>query len=536
MPYKKIKFRHLSLYYLSEKNINLLKKHYVITFLLVLFIIIFIVSTFIVSSQTFFFLIIMYIFFYYALINILSIANSNNKEKNIFNYIKNTIDESLCQSGESKADFKLINTIIVKVKNKIESKLSEVNISNSKESYTFTYINEIVSRFSQTQSVSSSTRYCEYLSGQLSEEISHKFIYLRYIAWLIPTIGFIGTVLGISQAIGSFNPQDTGMQLDGINEIIELFGLAFQTTLFALILSAIIIALITHFEKESEGLLLMIEQYVTFDFLNKYNDLDFYYVLSKKFDLLEQNQVNYFKNSKHSFDYIIESLENTVKYVMNISENSFKQKESTESMIESKLSLLMKNLERMNSELNNTTEETTKASNYIKQSISVIEKNNTKIIENWQPFLENTERLQSDILDSIKMNNKFHNKIYDDNKTLIQENNYNLQKIASNLSQVIRVKLPKDQIDHIIKDINSKIDTELRRLWSIDEKAETIFQRIKKDLENIQRSMSDLNIALANNLESLSSNLNACDQKVIKNQTDIDNINSGLKAAQAIWK
>ena len=78
--------------------------------------------------------------------------------------------------------------------------------------------------------------------------------------WAIPVLGFIGTVLGLSVAIGSFS---TTLKADGNMEAIResLEGVtqglatAFETTLVALVCALILQLLITYLQgRESEFL------------------------------------------------------------------------------------------------------------------------------------------------------------------------------------------------------------------------------------------------------------------------------------------
>jgi len=70
-------------------------------------------------------------------------------------------------------------------------------------------------------------------------EMDLKYNMLRYLVWLIPTLGFIGTVVGIAFALdyaaGVEDPQDPTL----LAEISGRLGVAFYTTLLALIQSSI---------------------------------------------------------------------------------------------------------------------------------------------------------------------------------------------------------------------------------------------------------------------------------------------------------
>ena len=73
-------------------------------------------------------------------------------------------------------------------------------------------------------------------------EIDLRYSLTRYVIWVIPTLGFIGTVMGISLAleyVGNADLQDPKL-LAGLTR--EL-AVAFNTTLLALVLSAVLVLL-----------------------------------------------------------------------------------------------------------------------------------------------------------------------------------------------------------------------------------------------------------------------------------------------------
>lgn len=80
-------------------------------------------------------------------------------------------------------------------------------------------------------------------------EIELRYSLLRYIAWLIPTLGFIGTVLGIALGLGYAGQAGNDPNL--LTEVTTRLAVAFNTTLVALILSAILMFLI-HLVQERE--------------------------------------------------------------------------------------------------------------------------------------------------------------------------------------------------------------------------------------------------------------------------------------------
>ena len=78
-----------------------------------------------------------------------------------------------------------------------------------------------------------------------------RYTTIRYLVWLIPTLGFIGTVIGIALALGragAMGSEDPEL----LEEVVPLLATAFFTTLLALILSAVLMLLIQSLQSRDE--------------------------------------------------------------------------------------------------------------------------------------------------------------------------------------------------------------------------------------------------------------------------------------------
>ena len=80
---------------------------------------------------------------------------------------------------------------------------------------------------------------------------------IRYIIWAIPSIGFIGTVRGIGQALSQADQALAG----DISGMTESLGLAFNSTLVALFISLILMFFLHQLQKEQEKTLVHIQDY-----------------------------------------------------------------------------------------------------------------------------------------------------------------------------------------------------------------------------------------------------------------------------------
>ena len=97
------------------------------------------------------------------------------------------------------------------------------------------------------------TTICESESDRLDSELSM----IRYIAWAIPSIGFLGTVRGIGQALGQAHQAVQG----DIAGVTQALGVAFNSTFVALLISIVVMFLLHQLQLTQERLVLDAEDY-----------------------------------------------------------------------------------------------------------------------------------------------------------------------------------------------------------------------------------------------------------------------------------
>lgn len=112
-------------------------------------------------------------------------------------------------------------------------------------------------RFSSTrniQDVATSTHtICESEADKLESELAM----IRYISWAIPSIGFIGTVRGIGEALAQ---ADKAVQGD-IAGVTQSLGIAFNSTFIALLISIFLMFLVHQLQLLQERLVYDSEHY-----------------------------------------------------------------------------------------------------------------------------------------------------------------------------------------------------------------------------------------------------------------------------------
>lgn len=78
-------------------------------------------------------------------------------------------------------------------------------------------------------------------------QVDLRYSMVRYVVWALPTFGFIGTVMGIASALSIIGVSSS---ID-MKQVSASLGVAFNTTLIALLLSAVLV-LVQHLVQSSE--------------------------------------------------------------------------------------------------------------------------------------------------------------------------------------------------------------------------------------------------------------------------------------------
>ena len=131
----------------------------------------------------------------------------------------------------------------------------------------------IVLQFQASRSVDQSHSLLNSSLELFQHEIDLKYNMLRYLMWLIPTLGFIGTVVGIALALGEAGNMPDLSQPDALapwmKSLTGSLALAFNTTLVALALSALLVFLTHLAQGREEAALNRAGQYCLDNLINR---------------------------------------------------------------------------------------------------------------------------------------------------------------------------------------------------------------------------------------------------------------------------
>lgn len=118
-------------------------------------------------------------------------------------------------------------------------------------------LSSALQRFASTRNVQDVSEAIKSVCDAESDRLDSELAMVRYIAWAIPSIGFIGTVRGISEALGQAYKAVEG----DIVGVTESLGVAFNSTFIALVISILIMFLTHQLQLIQERLVLDAQTY-----------------------------------------------------------------------------------------------------------------------------------------------------------------------------------------------------------------------------------------------------------------------------------
>jgi biopolymer transport protein ExbB/TolQ len=113
-------------------------------------------------------------------------------------------------------------------------------------------------RFGSTRNVQDVSSVANTLCESEGERLESELSMIRYIAWAIPSVGFIGTVRGIGEALGQAH-----RAVDGdIAGVTQSLGTAFNSTFIALLISIVVMFLVHQLQSLQERLVFDTQTYI----------------------------------------------------------------------------------------------------------------------------------------------------------------------------------------------------------------------------------------------------------------------------------
>lgn len=148
---------------------------------------------------------------------------------------------------------------------KLKLKIQE--LEQSQKYYLTDLIKKCCTRYALGKSSSETLSLSESQLRLYQSELESEQSYIRYVIWAIPSVGFIGTVLGIAASLGFAGEASSP---EGIGKVTEMLAVAFDTTLVSLILGIILMYVVHYIQKKQDELFVRINTYLIENLINRF--------------------------------------------------------------------------------------------------------------------------------------------------------------------------------------------------------------------------------------------------------------------------
>jgi chemotaxis protein MotA len=192
-----------------------------------------------------------YLLFVFGMIEIFWLNNRATREKDAFSLHLLPEKENWVLSTED------INQL----------KLNVQQIEHSSKFYLTDLVKKCCAKYRLSKSSSEVLALTDAQIRIYQSEMESEQSFIRYVAWAIPSVGFIGTVIGIAASLGYTKDASTP---EGIEKVTTMLAVAFDTTLVALVLSIFLMYAIHHLQKKQDDLFLHINDYVIENLINRF--------------------------------------------------------------------------------------------------------------------------------------------------------------------------------------------------------------------------------------------------------------------------
>jgi MotA/TolQ/ExbB proton channel family len=146
----------------------------------------------------------------------------------------------------------------------IKIRMKSSSLHSGEQGYLPSLIDLAIVQFLASKSVDQTLSVINSSLDLATKRVELQYAFSRYLVWVIPTIGFVGTVVHMSLALKGIDPKSPDL-----GHLTASLGVSFYTTLVALIESAILVLFLNLIEAQEEGTIVDAGQYVLKNLVNR---------------------------------------------------------------------------------------------------------------------------------------------------------------------------------------------------------------------------------------------------------------------------
>jgi biopolymer transport protein ExbB/TolQ len=130
-------------------------------------------------------------------------------------------------------------------------------------------VQRTILQFQSSRSIDQASTLLNTSIEMYLHEVDLRYNMLRYLTWLIPSLGFIGTVIGIGRALAYAGDPAHAQDSMLLNEVTRRLAISFDGTFLALVMAALLVFLTNIAQSREEHALNLAGQYCLDNLVNR---------------------------------------------------------------------------------------------------------------------------------------------------------------------------------------------------------------------------------------------------------------------------
>lgn len=130
-------------------------------------------------------------------------------------------------------------------------------------------VQRTILQFQSSQSIDQASTLLNTSVEMYLHEVDLRYNMLRYLTWLIPSLGFIGTVVGIGRALAFAGDPVHSQEATLLTEVTSRLAVSFDGTFLALVMASLLVFLMNVAQSHEEHALNLAGQYCLDNLINR---------------------------------------------------------------------------------------------------------------------------------------------------------------------------------------------------------------------------------------------------------------------------
>ncbi len=351
--------------------------------------------------------------------------------------------------------------------------------------------------FEVRPNVSDLTTMMESRANVDAARVAGSYILVKAFLWAIPLLGFIGTVVGLSHAIGGMNfsnGDDLSQMVGSLNAVVSNLGTAFDATLLGLVYAVVLNFTMNPLGKHEEEVLTEIESYCNEMFLPRLKDA--LETGDENVGEVGDAVVKAITNAQSEF---LGDLNALSARLLEYTENLDRRTEEHQQVVASQF---VETMDKMRSEVTEAISGNLRA---VSESVSQSELQQRAAVAQ---YAETTKALQAEVAKVLKESSEGARRVDELQKSVVAEVGQTMKEVRANL---------EESLEKVAKDLERRAEEQQRGVAS-------------QFVETLSKMRSEVTEAISGNLRAVSESVS---QSELQQRAAVAQFAETTKALQA---